>query len=320
MNDSMNQLAFIFPGQGSQSVGMMGALAAEFDCVKERFGEASEAVGIDLWTLANDGPPEELNLTANTQPALLAASVATWDIWRTCGGPEPAYMAGHSFGEYSALVCAGALEFSSAARLVAARGRFMQAAVPAGEGAMAAVLGLELGELEQICEEFNAGDMICACANLNAPGQIVIAGSTAAVDQACSAAKVRGAKRAMILPVSAPAHCALMAPAAAQLGEELASLDINAPRFKIIHNVDVSSHTDANEIRNALIGQMTAPVRWIETIELIQSSGVTQLIECGPGKVLSGLVKRITKDLSCANIGDAESVRNQIEKVGEMNA
>lgn len=305
---SCAKLGFVFPGQGAQSIGMVTALAAEFEEVRARFELASEVLGFDLWTLVNDGPADELNRTQNTQPALLAASVATWDIWTRLAGPLPSVMAGHSFGEYSALVCAGALDFASAIALVAQRGRLMQEAVPAGEGAMAAILGLELGPLEQVCVEAAAGGGVCTCANLNAPGQIVIAGNAATVDRACELASARGAKRAMKLQVSVPAHCALMAPAATGLAQRLAAVHFETPRISVLHNVDVSQHTVASEIRDVLVRQLYLPVRWIETVEQFARTGVTHIVECGPGKVLAPLIKRIDKNLQTISINEPASV------------
>ena len=260
------KLAFVFPGQGSQSVGMMDALAAEFPQVRARFDSASHVLGRDLWALVSAGPEADLNRTEWTQPALLAASVATWDIWLACGGARPALLAGHSFGEYTALVCAGALAYEAAVGLVADRGRYMQEAVPAGAGAMAAVLGLDLAELEAVCVEASGDGGVCSCANLNAPGQIVIAGERAAVERACALASARGAKRSMLLPVSVPAHCALMRPAAERLAARLAELAIGTPDIPILHNVDVMAHTEPAAIRTALVHQLYSPVRWIETI------------------------------------------------------
>ena len=311
MNDNnlRANLAFVFPGQGSQSVGMVTALAEAFPAVRERFDTASEVLGFDLWKLASDGPETELNSTQNTQPALLAASVATWDAWLASGGPRPRLMAGHSFGEYTALVCSGALDYATAVALVADRGRFMQDAVPAGQGAMAAVLGLDLAALREVCAEASAGDGVCACANLNAPGQIVIAGSSAAVERACELASARGAKRAMTLPVSVPAHCALMQPAASRLEERLAGIAIAAPDTAIVHNVDVDTHTQGDAIRAALVAQLHSPVRWIETIERFAADGITQVCECGPGKVLSALIKRIDRGMTCHGLGTPDGLR-----------
>ena len=306
------RLGFVFPGQGSQSVGMMTALAAEFPEVRARYATASEVLGFDLWKLVDSGPEDELNRTQNTQPALLAASVASWDIWVKAGGPLPSVIAGHSFGEYSALVCAGALDFATAVALVAERGRLMQAAVPPGEGAMAAILGLDLAPLEEVCAAAALGQGVCSCANLNAPGQIVIAGTTAAVDRACELASARGAKRAMKLQVSVPAHCALMAPAAAHLAARLAEVVLATPGITVIHNVDVASHAQAPAMREALIRQLGSPVRWIETIEQFARMGVTHIVECGPGKVLSALIKRIDKNLHTVALNDPAGLRDFI--------
>ncbi len=298
------KLAFAFPGQGSQSVGMVAALAAEFSEVGARYAAASEVLGLDLWKLVNDGPEEELNRTQNTQPALLAASVATWDIWVKQGGSLPSVIAGHSFGEYSALVCAGALDFATAVALVAERGRLMQEAVPAGQGAMAAILGLDLALLEEVCAEAATGGGVCSCANLNAPGQIIIAGSIAAVDRACELASARGAKRAMKLQVSVPAHCALMSPAAEAFADCLAEVKFETPRITVLHNVDVASHTDAAAIRDVLIRQLYSPVRWIETIAQFARAGVSHIGECGPGKILAPLIKRIDKNLKTVALNE----------------
>ncbi len=321
MNDNTPRanLAFVFPGQGSQSVGMVTALAEAFPAVRERFDTASEVLGFDLWKLVSDGPESELNSTRNTQPALLAASVATWDAWIASGGPRPRLMAGHSFGEYTALVCAGALDYATAVALVADRGRFMQDAVPAGEGAMAAVLGLDLEALREVCAEASAGDGVCACANLNAPGQIVIAGSSAAVERACELATARGAKRAMTLPVSVPAHCALMQPAAGRLEARLAGIAIAAPDTTIVHNVDVDTHTQGDAIRAALVAQLHSPVRWIETIERFAADGVTQVCECGPGKVLSALIKRIDRGMTCHGLGTPDGLRAAADALSGEN-
>ena len=309
---SATKFGFVFPGQGSQSVGMVAALAAEFSQVRARYAAASEVLGFDLWQLVNDGPEEQLNHTQNTQPALLAASVATWDIWVDQGAPLPSVMAGHSFGEYSALVCAGALDFATAVALVAERGRLMQEAVPAGQGAMAAILGLDLVPLEEACAEAAAAGGVCSCANLNAPGQIVIAGSAAAVARACELASARGAKRAMKLQVSVPAHCALMAPAAAAFALRLAEVKFETPRITVLHNVDVASHSDATAIRAALIRQLCAPVRWIETIEQFARAGVSHIAECGPGKVLAPLIKRIDKNLQTVALNEPAGLRDFI--------
>lgn len=287
----------------------MAALAGEFSEVRARYNVASEVLGFDLWELVSQGPEEELNRTQNTQPALLAASVATWDIWVNLAGPLPSVMAGHSFGEYSALVCAGALDFETAIALVAERGRLMQEAVPAGQGAMAAILGLDLGPLEEVCAEAASAGGICSCANLNAPGQIVIAGNVATVDRACELASARGAKRAMKLQVSVPAHCALMTPAADGLARRLATVKFAAPRLNVLHNVDVTCHNDAASIGDVLIRQLYSPVRWIETIEQFARAGITHIAECGPGKVLAPLIKRIDKNLQTVAMNEPSGVR-----------
>lgn len=309
---SSTKLGFAFPGQGSQSVGMVAALAGEFSQVRARYDAASEVLGLDLWKLVDDGPADQLNRTQNTQPALLAASVATWDIWVAQGGPLPSVIAGHSFGEYSALVCAGALDFATAIALVAERGRLMQNAVPAGQGAMAAILGLDLVPLEEACAEAAAAGGVCSCANLNAPGQIVIAGSAAAVDRACELASARGAKRAMKLQVSVPAHCVLMAPAADAFALKLADVKFETPRITVLHNVDVASHSDATAIRAALIRQLYSPVRWIETIEQFARAGVSHIAECGPGKVLAPLIRRIDKNLQTVALNEPAGLRDFI--------
>ncbi len=313
----VDDLAFIFPGQGSQAVGMVDALAAAFPAVRERFGIASEVLGFDLYELVANGPEDELNSTRNTQPALLAASVATWDAWLASGGPRPRLMAGHSFGEYTALVCAGALDYAEAVTLVADRGRYMQEAVPAGEGAMAAILGLAADALEQACTRASEEAGICACANLNAPGQIVIAGARAGVERACELASEAGAKRAMVLPVSVPAHCELMRPAAERLAQRLAGIEVGRPDTAIIHNVDVRPHDAAAEIRDALVAQLYSPVRWIETIEHFAAAGITRLCECGPGKVLGALVKRIDRNLDCASLADPDLIRGRVTQLTE---
>jgi len=314
---STTDLAFVFPGQGAQSVGMVTALAAEFSCFKERFQTASEVLGFDLWTLVATGPENVLNRTENTQPALLAASVATWDAWIESGGPRPQLMAGHSFGEYSALVCAGALDYADAIALVADRGRRMQEAVPEGEGAMAAILGLGFDELAAVCVEASTEAGVCSCANLNAPGQTVIAGTRAAVEKACALATARGAKRARMLPVSVPAHCALMRPAAVRFGAHLDRVAIGAPGIPVLHNADVLAHADPAALRAALIEQLYSPVRWIEIIERFATLGVRRIYECGPGKVLTALIKRINRELECQALGDPAIIRASVAQLNE---
>lgn len=304
--------AFIFPGQGSQSVGMLAGLAESFPVVEETFAEASDALGYDLWKLVQEGPAEELNSTDRTQPAMLTAGVACWRVWQQQGGAMPSVMAGHSLGEYSALVCAGAMTLADAVTLVADRGRFMQAAVPEGEGAMAAVLGLADEDVIAVCEEAAQGDVLSAV-NFNSPGQVVIAGSAAAVERAAPMAKERGAKRAVILPVSVPSHCALMAPAAKQLAERLAGISVNTPSVPVINNADVAAPDDADAIRAALVKQLDSPVRWVESINKMSADGVTTVIECGPGKVLVGLNKRINKAMQALPVFDAETLNAAID-------
>ncbi len=287
--------AFLFPGQGSQSIGMLAELAGAAPVVGETFAEASEALGMDLWRLSQDGPEADLNRTENTQPALLAADIATWRAWRGLGGPMPSAMAGHSLGEYAALVAADALDFADAVRLVRRRGQLMQQAVPEGQGAMAAILGLDDAVLEGLCAEV-AGDEVVSCANYNSPGQVVIAGARSAVDRACEAASAAGARRALPLPVSVPSHCALMRGAADELAAELAAIEVRTPLVPVWHNADVASHAEADAIRDALARQLWQPVRWTRTIEALVAGGVTRFAECGPGKVLAGLNRRISRE------------------------
>lgn len=299
-------VALVFPGQGSQSVGMMTAYG-DSAAIRDTFAEASAALGEDLWQMVEVGPAERLALTVNTQPLMLTAGVAVYRAWLAAGGPPPSVVAGHSLGEYSALVAAGALAFADAVPLVRFRAQAMQEAVPAGEGAMAALLGLDPAIIDEVCAEAAQGQVVSA-ANLNAPGQIVIAGAAAAVERAMVLAKERGAKRAVPLPVSAPFHCALMRPAAERLAERLQSVRISAPSIAVVNNVDVAIETDPERIRDALIRQAYSPVRWIETVEAIAARGVSHLLECGPGKVLAGMSKRSAGDVPCASIHDAASL------------
>ncbi len=301
------KLAFVFPGQGSQSVGMLNDLAAAYPQVQQTFDEASQALGRDLWHLASAGPEEQLNQTETTQPAMLAAGVAVWRVWRAHGGPLPAVMAGHSLGEYSALCCAEAMAFPDAVRLVADRGRFMQAAVPAGQGGMAAILGLEDDQVRAVCAQAAHGEVLAAV-NFNSPGQVVIAGTAAAVTRGVDAAKAAGAKRAVLLPVSVPSHCALMQPAAERLAERLAGVSIQAPIVPVLHNCHVRAESDPEAIRAALVRQLASPVRWVETVRAMAAQGVDMLVECGPGKVLAGLNKRIARDLPTLPIYDPASL------------
>ncbi len=306
-------LAFVFPGQGSQSVGMLKDLAAEFTEVEATFKQASDALGYDLWDVVQNGPAEKLNQTDVTQPAMLSAGVAVWRIWQAKGGAQPVMMAGHSLGEYTALVCAGALDFSDAVKLVAERGRLMQEAVPAGEGAMAAILGLDDDAVIQVCEDAAEGEVLSAV-NFNSPGQVVIAGQKTAVERALGVAKDKGAKRALLLPVSVPSHCALMKPAAQKLEQILADIELREPVTPVLNNVDVQAQSDAAEIRAALVKQLHSPVRWVETIRKMAADGVDSLIECGPGKVLAGLNKRIERGMTAQAVYDSDSLNSALEK------
>jgi [acyl-carrier-protein] S-malonyltransferase len=289
--------AFLFPGQGSQSVGMMTDLAAQSPAVLETFQTASDVLSYDLWDVVQSGPDERLGRTEITQPALLTAGIATWRAWKAIGGPDPDFLAGHSLGEYTALVAAGSLDFEDAVALVAKRGRMMQAATPDGTGAMAAVLGLENEVLSDVCERAAEGQVV-SCANFNSPGQVVIAGDKAAVDRACVLATEAGARRAVPLAVSVPSHCALMKPAAEGMEQELASVAIDTPAIPVVHNVDNETHPDADGIRRALTQQLWQPVRWADGILKIIGEGVAHFAECGPGKVLAGLNRRISRDVT----------------------
>ena len=319
MTKQTYHLAFVFPGQGSQSVGMLTALAASYPEVKQIFERASEALDKNLWSLVADGPEDELNRTQNTQPAMLAAGYAVWRIWCGQSAIRPAWTAGHSLGEYTALVCSDALSFEDGIKLVAARGLLMQESVPQGVGAMAAILGLEDHDVIRICAdtEANSAGEVVAAVNFNAPGQVVIAGNTAAVEKAINAAKEAGAKRALLLPVSVPSHCALMKPAAEELSNYLLGVDIKAPNTTLIHNVDVMAHGAPGVIRNALTEQLYQPVRWVDTIKFMQAQGVTRFVECGPGKVLTGLNKRIVKEADHLAIFDPESINKAMEQLND---
>ena len=302
------KLAIVFPGQGSQSVGMLADLHAEFDIVKQTFAEASDALGYDLWALVAQGPEADLNETHRTQPALLTASVAVWRLWQQQGGATPAYFAGHSLGEYSALVCAGVLTLADAVKLVEKRGNYMQQAVPAGVGAMSAIIGLDDAAIAAACEQAAQGEVVSPV-NYNSPGQVVIAGHKAAVERAGELCKAAGAKRALPLPVSVPSHCALMRPAAEQLAQDLAALNFNNAVIPVVNNVDVAIAADNVAVKDALVRQLYSPVRWTETIEWLAAQGVTDVLELGAGKVLSGLIKRIDKALSTASVGDVATLK-----------
>jgi [acyl-carrier-protein] S-malonyltransferase len=305
--------AFVFPGQGSQSIGMLSKLAATESVVLDTFAEASEVLGYDLWKLCQEGPEEDLASTERTQPAMLAADVATWRVWQKHGGGLPAAMAGHSLGEYAALVSAGAVEFKTAVSLVQFRGQAMQAAVPKGQGAAAAILGIDDSEVEAACREAAQGEIVQA-ANYNSPGQVVIAGSAAAIERAIAACQARGAKRAIKLAVSVPVHTGLMQPAADRLKEKLQSAEFKQPLVRDIYTVDVRKHGGPEEIRAALVEQVVKPVRWSATVQAIVSAGARVIVECGPGRVLTGLNRRIEKnrEIAMLAIEDAESLQQAL--------
>ena len=302
MSTTHSNLAFVFPGQGSQSVGMLAELAAAHAEVKPTFDEASQGAGVDLWEVSQQGPEERLNSTENTQPALLAASVAVWRVWGKLGGAQPAQLAGHSLGEYSALVCAGALSLHDAAALVAERGRLMQAAVPAGVGAMAAILGGDDAQIAQVCDEVAQGQVV-APANFNSPGQLVIAGNAEAVDRALARLAELGVNKAVRLAVSVPSHCMLMRDAADTLGERMAAIAWRAPSIPVIQNAEAKHYESLDDIRGALQRQLYLPVRWTQCVQALAAGGATRLVECGPGKVLTGLAKRIDKGIEGRAIG-----------------
>ena len=305
------KFAFVFPGQGSQTVGMLDAWS-DNTAVQTVVDEANAALGEELGALIAQGPAEQLNLTTNTQPAMLTASLAILAAWRAAGGPEPVVMAGHSLGEYAALTAAGALDLADAVRLVRIRADAMQAAVPVGTGAMAAILGLEDDAVIAACQQAEQNEVVEAV-NFNAPAQVVIAGHKAAVERAMENAKAAGAKRAVLLPVSAPFHSSLLKPAAAVLSEALAKIELRAPSVPVIHNVDVQVHHESAAIRQALVDQAWHPVRWVQTIEAMASLGVTHVVECGPGKVLSGLVKRISPELTGISVTDPGSMQAALD-------
>lgn len=310
-------VAVVFPGQGSQSVGMLKELAAAEPLVLETFAEASAVLGYDLWNLVQTGPEEALAATEKTQPAMLAAGVATWRVWRRHGGPLPAMMAGHSLGEYTSLVCSEALDFRTAIDLVRYRGQQMQAAVPAGQGAMAAILGVDDADVEVACIEAAQGEVVQA-ANFNSPGQVVIAGKASAVERAIEVLKSKGAKRAIKLPVSAPSHTPLMQPAAERLRERLAQVQLSTPVVRDIYTVDVRRHGDADSIRAALVEQLVKPVRWTQTVQAMVAAGARVIIECGPGRVLTSLNRRIdrNKDLKFLALEDPASLPDALNAAG----
>ena len=298
--------AFFFPGQGSQSLGMMNGFE-NFAVVKNTFDEASAVLGQDLWAMINGEDAAPINETINTQPIMLTAGIATYRAYLEAGGKAPSVVAGHSLGEYTALVVAGALDFADAVKLVRLRAELMQNAVPQGEGAMAAILGLDDDVVRQVCHDAAQGDVVEAV-NFNSPGQVVIAGSTAAVERAMQLAKEQGAKRALPLPVSVPSHCSLMKPAADQLATALQNITLHTPQIRVIHNADVAAYHNAEQIKDALVRQLYCPVRWTETVNTLVSEGITESAECGPGKVLTGLAKRINKAANCSALTNAEQV------------
>ncbi len=311
-------LAFVFPGQGSQSVGMLAELGAAEPVVRATFAEASDVLGYDLWALCQDGPEAELGSTERTQPAMLAAGVATWRVWSGRGGPRPVAMAGHSLGEYTALVCSDAMDFKSAIDVVRFRGQVMQQAVPLGQGAMAAILGLDDAELDAACKEAAQGEVV-EPVNFNAPGQTVIAGNATAVARAIDAAKARGAKRAVLLPVSVPSHSSLMLGAAERLAEKLATVDVRLPNVADVYTVDVHKHTSPDGIRQSLKEQLFKPVRWADTVRAMLAGGATTFVECGPGKVLTSLNRRIERkpELKMLALEDPASIAAALAACGE---
>ena len=310
----MKKFAMVFPGQGSQTVGMLAELAGDYPIVQETFKQASEVLGYDLWQLVQEGPAEELNKTWQTQPALLTASVAVYRVWQQkYPALKPEVMAGHSLGEYSALVCAGVLDFQDAVKLVELRGKLMQQAVPEGTGAMYAIIGLDNDAIINACKQAEQGEVVSAV-NFNSPGQVVIAGAKAAVERAAALCKEAGAKRALPLAVSVPSHCALMKPAADQLSVSLESITLKEAGVSVLNNVDVKNEIEADAIRNALVRQLYSPVRWTETVEKMTQNGVEVLVEVGPGKVLNGLTKRIVDSLQAVSVNDVKSL-DSVEEV-----
>jgi len=306
-----DKLGFIFPGQGSQSLGMLKELANDYHIINETFSTASDILGYDLWAMIQEGPESELNQTENTQPALLASSVAIWRIWKHENGRMPDMVAGHSLGEYSALVAADSLDFEIAVRLVAERGRLMQAAVPEGEGAMAAVIGLEPEKLGDICKQVADGEVVSP-ANYNAPGQIVVSGHKNAVERVLQHAKDEGAKLVKLLPLSVPSHCVLMIPAATLFAQLLEQVHLRPPQIPVVHNVDVTCHTKPEDITRALVHQLYSPVQWVKSINYMIEQGIDNFIECGPGEVLQGLNKRINKSIQTLTVNTVESLHSAL--------
>ena len=299
-------LAFVFPGQGSQSLGMLAELGAQYPLVIDTFREASEALGYDLWALTQQGPEEQLNQTDKTQPAILTASIALWRLWLAEGGARPAFVSGHSLGEYSALVAAGSLSLGEAVKLVKRRGELMQEAVPVGRGAMAAILGLDDAVVVDLCAQAAQGEVVSAV-NFNSPGQVVIAGAKAAVERAMEACKAAGAKRALPLPVSVPSHCELMRPAAERFAESVNAIDWQAPQIPLVQNVSAGVAGDLETLKRDLLEQLYKPVRWVECVQTLAANGAVQLVECGPGKVLAGLNKRCADGVNTFNLNTPDA-------------
>lgn len=306
---TQQNLAFVFPGQGSQKIGMLADLAANHPIVTQTFAEASQVLGYDLWDLVQNGAQDDINLTERTQPLLLTASVAVWRVWLEKNGVKPALLSGHSLGEWSALVCAGVVAFTDAVKLVQQRGKFMQEAVPAGQGAMFAIIGLDDALILEACKKAEQGEVVSAV-NFNSPGQVVIAGTAAAVERAGVLCKEAGAKRALPLPVSAPFHTSLMRPAADRLAEQIAATEFKAPQIPVVHNVTAQTEADPQKIKALMIEQIYSAVRWVECVNTMSTAGITVTVECGPGKVLSGLNKRINAELTTLSIEKSEEVDN----------
>jgi [acyl-carrier-protein] S-malonyltransferase len=311
---TQQDLAFVFPGQGSQKIGMLAELAAEYPVIKDIFAEASAVLGYDLWELVQQGSQEDINLTERTQPLLLTASVGVWRVWQEKSGAQPSLLAGHSLGEWSALVCGGVVAFADAVKLVQQRGKFMQEAVPAGQGAMAAIIGLDDAQIIAACEQAANGEVVSAV-NFNSPGQVVIAGAAAAVERAIELCKAAGAKRALPLPVSAPFHTALMRPAADRLAEQIYATVFSAPAIPVVHNVTAQTEADPEQIKALMIEQIYSPVRWVDCVNTLTERGITTTVECGPGKVLSGLNKRINKVLTTHSMETPEDVQNVFDNI-----
>lgn len=309
------KLGMVFPGQGSQSVGMLQALVDQYPVARDTFAEASDALGYDLGGMMLGGPEADLNRTQNTQPAVLVAAVATWRVWRERGGAMPELLAGHSVGEFTALVCAEALPFAEAVQFVHERGKCMQAAVPEGEGAVAAILGLDDADVENVCAAA-ARDEVVSAVNFNAPGQVVIAGHTAAVERALAVAKEQGARKAMVLPVSVPVHCKLMEAPGAELEPRIDALSLSDPKIPIVHNVDVATHAHAEEIRAVLKPHVYSPVPWTRTVQAMAAQGVDTIVECGPGRILAGLIKRIDRSVQTLSVFDEGSLGKALDAIG----